>query len=77
VNVAVVPLYVTLPATAAPPGPATVKVAALIVLGLIASLKLALSACPMGTPVTPFAGAVETISGETTAGAVPVVKVHT
>jgi hypothetical protein len=44
VNVAVVPLYVTLPATAAPPGPATVKVAALIVAGLIASLKLALSA---------------------------------
>jgi hypothetical protein len=73
VNVAVVPLYVTLPATAAPPGPATVKEAALIVPGLIASLKLALRACPMGTPVAPFAGTTAVTVGVEAA----VVKLHT
>jgi hypothetical protein len=42
INVAVVPLYVTDPATDLPPGPATVKVVALIVAGSIAMLKVAL-----------------------------------
>ena len=44
-------IYVTTPVTAAPPGPARVKVAALMVEGLIASLKTALRAWLVGTPV--------------------------
>jgi hypothetical protein len=43
VNVAVTPLYVTVPVTAVPPGPVTVKVDPLIVAAFIASLKVALS----------------------------------
>jgi hypothetical protein len=43
VNVAVTPLYVTVPATAAPPVPVTVNVEALIEAGLMDSLKVALS----------------------------------
>jgi hypothetical protein len=43
VNVAVVPLYATVPATAVPPGPVSVKVVVLIEAGFIASLKVALS----------------------------------
>jgi len=42
VNVAVSPLYVTAPATASPPGPATVNDDAVIVEGFIAMLKVAL-----------------------------------
>jgi hypothetical protein len=41
VNVAVTPLYETVPATA-PPGPVTVKVDPLIVTAFIASLNVAL-----------------------------------
>jgi hypothetical protein len=44
VNVATPPLYVTLPTTAAPPVTFSVKVVALIVLAVIGSLKVALSA---------------------------------
>jgi hypothetical protein len=37
----------------APPGPATVKVPALIVAGLIAMLKVAVTVVVMATPVAP------------------------
>jgi hypothetical protein len=50
-----------------------VNVVALIVAGLIASLKVALNTWPMGTFVAPFAGAVDTTAG---AGVI-VEKVHT
>jgi hypothetical protein len=53
VNVAVVPLYVTAPATAAPPGAVTVKDVELIVAGLIASLKVAVTVVLMTTFVAP------------------------
>jgi hypothetical protein len=43
VNVAVKPLYVTTPVTAVPPGPARVKVPAVIEAGLIAMLKVAVT----------------------------------
>jgi hypothetical protein len=52
VNVAVVPLYVTEPATA-PLGPVTVKVVALIVAGFITMLKVALIVVFMTTFVAP------------------------
>jgi hypothetical protein len=62
-----------LPDTAAPPGPATVKVDALSVPELIASLKLALSAWLIGTPVAPFTGTVDVTTGV----GVIVLKLHT
>ena len=61
-NVAVTPLYVTVPATA-PPGAVTVKVDPLIVAGFIASLKVALITWPIATFVAPFAGIVDTTTG--------------
>ena len=67
----------TVPATAVPPGPASVKVVAAIVAGFIASLKVALTTWLMGTPVAPLAGIVETTVGGVVSGAVAVVKVHT
>jgi ABC-type dipeptide/oligopeptide/nickel transport system permease component len=66
-----VPAYVTAPDTAAPPGPVTINVAALIVAGLIASLKVAVSAWLVSTPVAVFAGTTAAIEG----GGVIVVKV--
>jgi len=56
-----------------------VKVDALIVAGAIAVLKVALSTCPMGTLVAPFAGIVDITSGAggVTTGDVVVVKLHT
>ena len=71
-NVATRPAYVTVPVTA-PPGPVSVKVDVLIVAAAIASLKVALSAWPMGTFTALFRGAV----GDTVGGGVIVVKVHT
>jgi hypothetical protein len=53
VNVAVIPLYVTAPATAVPPGPVTVKVEAVIEVEFIASLKVAVTVVLMTTPVAP------------------------
>jgi hypothetical protein len=50
-----------------------VKVIALIVAGLIASLKVALSTWPMGTFAAPFTGTVDATAG----GGVIVVKDHT
>jgi hypothetical protein len=56
VKVAVVPEYVTAPATAAPPGPVNVNVVVLIVAGAIAELKPAVTAVLRATPVAAFAG---------------------
>jgi uncharacterized protein (AIM24 family) len=71
-NVAVTPLYVTVPATA-PPGPETVKVELEIVAAFIASLKVALRARPIGTFVAAFTGTLAVTVG----GGVIVVKVQT
>jgi hypothetical protein len=73
VNVATTPAYVTAPVTAAPSGPASVKVVVLIVVGSIGSLKVALSTWLTGTPVAPARGTVEITVGD---GAT-VLKVHT
>jgi hypothetical protein len=64
VKVAVVPLYVTVPATA-PPGLVTVKLEALIEAVAIASLKLALMAVLTATFVAPGAGVTDTTEGIT------------
>jgi len=63
---------VTVPATGVAPGPVTVKVAALIVAGFIASLNVAETRVFTGTAVAPLAGTVEV-----TVGDAAVVKVHT
>jgi hypothetical protein len=73
VNVATVPEYVTVPATAVPLVPVTVKVVALIEAEAIASLKVALSIWPTGTLVAPFTGVVAVTVG----AGVMVVKLHT
>jgi ATP-dependent protease Clp ATPase subunit len=75
VNVATTPEYVTVPATAAPLGPVTVKVVALIVVGPIGSLKVALSTWLTGTLTAPFTGIVDTTVGG--GGGVTVENVHT
>jgi hypothetical protein len=66
VNVATVPEYVTAPATAAPPGPATVKVVVLIEAALIAWLKVAVTVALMITSVVPRAGVTDTTLGTIT-----------
>jgi hypothetical protein len=53
VNVAVVPLYVTVPATAVPPGPANVKVPVVIEAEFIAMLKVAVTGVLITTLVAP------------------------
>jgi hypothetical protein len=67
VNVAIVPLYVTAPATAVPPGPVTVKLALVSEAGFMAMLKVALRPVLMATLVAPFAGVVDTTAGIVTA----------
>ena len=66
--------YVTVPGTTAPPAvTANVNVlAAVIVVGFIASLKVAVIFWFMGTFIAPFVGLVEV-----TEGIVPVVNIHT
>jgi hypothetical protein len=71
VNVAVLPVYVTVPATGVAPGPVTVKVVPLIVAGFMASLNVAEIVVLTATAGAPFAGIVET-----TVGAAAVVNVH-
>jgi hypothetical protein len=66
VNVAVKPLYVTTPAMAVPPGPVTVKVPVLIVVGLIAVLKVAVMFVLIRTPVSPAVGLTDTTPGMVT-----------
>jgi hypothetical protein len=53
VNVAIEPLYVTVPAMAFPPGPVTVKVPVVIEAGFMAVLKVAVTVVLMTTPVAP------------------------
>ena len=60
------------PATGVAPGPVTVKVAALIVAGVIASLNVAETRVLTGAAGAPLTGAVEI-----TAGGAAVVKVQT
>jgi hypothetical protein len=75
VNVAVVPAYVTVPATRVAPGPVKVNVAPLIVAAFMASLNVAETRVFTGTAVAPLAGTVEiTVGG---AAAAAVVNVHT
>ena len=71
--------YVTFPATAAPPVPATAKVKvpdAVIVTGFIGSLNVALTAAFNDTFMAALAGLVRVIVGEVVSGPVPVVKLH-
>jgi hypothetical protein len=53
VNVAVMPLYDTVPATATPPGLVSVKVEVVIVAGFIAMLNVAVTVVLLTTPVAP------------------------
>src|SRR5437879_5230504 len=69
-NSAVTPTDVALPDTAAPPGPVSVKVAAVMLAGSIASLKVAAKPVLIATPVAPFGGLVELSVGPE-AGAPP------
>jgi hypothetical protein len=48
-----VPLYATVPATAVPLGPVTVKVDVVIEAGLIGMLKVAVTVVLISTPVAP------------------------
>src|SRR5579862_6345366 len=74
VKVAVVPEYVTAPATAAAPGPDTVKVDVLIVIAFIAVLKVAVITAATGTLVPWFKGAVAVTAGPTAAVPHPAAK---
>jgi len=65
-NVAVSPVYETVPATAVPPGPVIVNDVALMEAGFIAMLKVALIAVSNATAVAPLAGIVDTTEGTVT-----------
>ncbi len=67
--------YVTVPVTAVVPGPASVKVAFLIVVAVIASLKVARMAWLVDTFTARLAGTVEMTIGALVAGTV--MKLHT
>jgi hypothetical protein len=69
VKVAVVPEYVTAPATAAPPGPVNVNVVVLMVAGAITELKPAVTAVLRTTPVAAFAGDAAITAGSAGLGA--------
>ena len=58
------------------PGPATRKLAVLIVAGSIASLKVALMVWLIATPVAELAGTVVITVGRLVSGAAPVVKLQ-
>jgi len=75
-KVAVLPEYVTEPATGADPGPVTRNVALLIELGSIASLNVAVTLLLRATLLAPLAGLVETTVGAVVSVAVFVVKVQ-
>src|ERR1017187_3490597 len=68
-------IQVPAPVTLAEPGPVSVKVVELIEPGVIATLKVALRAWLMGTPVAPLTGTVAMTVGWVWAGTV--LKVHT
>jgi hypothetical protein len=65
VKVATAPVQLTVPPTEVAPGPVRVKVVAgdARVAHFIASLNVALSTWPRGTPVAPFTGIVDTTAG--------------
>ena len=65
VNVAVAPEEVTAPITAVPPGPASVNVTVLRVVGFIPVLKVAVTIWETGVPVARFVGLVEITRGAT------------
>ncbi len=65
----------TVPATVIPPCAASVKEAEEIDAGFMATLKVAVRAWLIGTPVAPLAGFVEVTVGGTAAPAV--LKLHT
>jgi energy-converting hydrogenase Eha subunit B len=73
VNVATDPLaaYVTVPETAALPGPVSVKVAEVIVAAFIAWLKVAVRAVFTATPVVPLPGVTEVTVGGVVDNPVP------
>lgn len=71
VNVAVAPLYVTVPVT-----PGMVSVVALIVDASIISLNVAVIVAFTATPGALFAGLVDDTVGDVVSDAVPVVNVH-
>jgi hypothetical protein len=77
VKVAVLPLTVTMPATAAPPEPASVKLALVSVELVIGSENVADTAVFSATPVAPLAGDMPDTVGGVVSGAAAVVKVHT
>jgi hypothetical protein len=66
---------VTAPAMGVVPGPVTAKLAAIMVVGSIGLLKVAVIAVvPTGTPITPHPGLVDTTVGGT--GSASVLKAH-
>jgi hypothetical protein len=76
VNVAVVPVWETIPVTGVRPGPVTLKVSVVSVSGSIASLNVTWITWLTGTALAPSAGTVELTVGETLSAAEPVVKVN-
>ncbi|GMU35413.1 MAG: hypothetical protein AMXMBFR20_32850 [Planctomycetia bacterium] len=59
------------------PGPVKITVAAVIVEGSIASVKVAAKVVLIATPVATLTGIVELTTGAVVSGAVPVEKLHT
>jgi hypothetical protein len=74
VNVAMSFAYVTVPLTAPPPCAASVKVALVSVVAFIASLKVAVSAAVIDTPVAPLSGVTAVTVGAGGGGAAAVVN---
>ena len=68
--------YVTVPVTGVAPGPVSVKVAELRVVGSIVLLNVEFTVALSWTPVAPFTGLVRVIAGGVVFAAVPVVKVQ-
>jgi hypothetical protein len=74
-TVLVAAVKVTAPAMGVVPGPVTAKLAAIMVVGSIGLLKVAVIAVvPTGTPITPHPGLVDTTVGGT--GSAIVLNVH-
>ncbi len=81
VNVAVVPLYVTVPVTGDCGAPTSVgrvtwKLAIVIVPAFIGSLNAAVIAEFIATPIALFPGLVDKITGGVVSGASPVLKLQ-
>lgn len=77
VNDTVLPVTVTVPATAAPPTVgATVTLVVVSVAFVIGSEKVAVTGAERDTPVAPLVGVVDATVGGVRSGAAPVVKLH-